>query len=100
MEFYPAKLEWADKDCLLIQDETHVIIEGLPADLCEVQFGRMPSLVTAVITIFARDVPSLRERFSAGQFSSDLNLVIRTMLDYIDKNPPVDSEYCFVCVEP
>lgn len=98
MEFYPAKLEWEDNECLLINETVRDEMDELPVDLCDVFYGS--SIMTAIVIVYERNIGPLKELLLAGKFSAEITPVVQAMIEYAAKNLPMNGEYCFVCVEP
>ncbi len=99
-ELYPAHFEWADHDCILIDGVAKNAATLLPSELCEVYIGQRTGLATAIVTIFERNIASLKEKFESGQIAPELTKVVDAMLTYAASHAAEDMEYCFVFVEP
>lgn len=102
MELYPAKFDWADNDCILLQDAgAQDLVSGLPPQLCEVYVGqRYCAPVTVIVTIIERNVAPLKTMLEAQQFGADLSSTVRAIVEYAEAHPDPDGEYCFVFAEP
>lgn len=102
MELYPAKFDWTDNDWLLVQDvAVRNIVNRLPHDLCEVYIGHnLCAPVTVIVTIIERHIAPLKRKLQKGHFGKQLSPTVQAMIEYAEKHPDPNGEYCFVFVEP
>ena len=102
MELYPSNFDWADHDCILIQDiDARYLVKGMPPEHCEIYVGhKYCAPATVIITVLAYKIPLLKALLEKGEFDAYLSETIRAMVKYAEAHPRPDGEYCFVLVEP